>query len=180
MADGGPGVAGEPQIPPAWYPDGTGHLRWWDGRQWGPWAPAPASGALTPVDERTWALLAHLGIVVGGFVVPLVVRYAFKDRSRFVLHHATEALNFQITTMVAGVLATFAAFAILAVSAGTDSAWALLFLPLVLLVVFAPIGLSILGAVRAHQGAWWRYPCNVRLVRGAVAAHEDPAPLPRG
>lgn len=27
---------------PGWYDDGTGHNRWWDGQQWGPYAPAEA------------------------------------------------------------------------------------------------------------------------------------------
>jgi uncharacterized Tic20 family protein len=26
---------------------------------------------------------------------------------------------------------------------------------------------SIIGAVRARRGEWWRYPANIRFVRGA-------------
>jgi hypothetical protein len=32
------------QAAPGWYDDGTGHQRWWDGQQWGPYAP-PAQPA---------------------------------------------------------------------------------------------------------------------------------------
>ncbi|MGK0740406.1 DUF2510 domain-containing protein [Leucobacter sp. Z1108] len=27
------------QVPAGWYPDQTGHLRWWDGFNWGVYAP---------------------------------------------------------------------------------------------------------------------------------------------
>ena len=33
-------IAPTTHLPEAgWYPDHTGHLRWWDGQQWGPYAP---------------------------------------------------------------------------------------------------------------------------------------------
>jgi hypothetical protein len=34
-----------PASPPGWYDDGNHQMRWWDGRQWGAVAPAPAVAA---------------------------------------------------------------------------------------------------------------------------------------
>lgn len=36
------------QIPAGWYDDGSGRQRWWDGWQWGPYAPEQhSSGPMT-------------------------------------------------------------------------------------------------------------------------------------
>lgn len=64
---------------PGWYPDGTGAVRWWDGRQWAPYgdvlADAPRSAgrrgrrpegrALLAVACGVVALLAVVAVVVG-------------------------------------------------------------------------------------------------------------------
>lgn len=34
-----------PNASPGWYTDPTGLLRWWDGRQWGPYAPQASVSA---------------------------------------------------------------------------------------------------------------------------------------
>ncbi len=63
--------------PPGWYHDGVA-MRWWDGRQWGP--AAPTSGP-NP-DDRTLSILTHGGVLVGGFVVPLVFYLIANDEER--------------------------------------------------------------------------------------------------
>ncbi len=44
-------------------------------------------------DEKTLAILSHLGPILGGFVLPLVLFLVAKDKP-YVRHHACEALNF--------------------------------------------------------------------------------------
>lgn len=54
-----------PQYHPAgWYPGPTGALQWWDGRQWGPFAP-PTAAIARPVKEVGIAYLFLL--LLGGF-----------------------------------------------------------------------------------------------------------------
>ncbi len=85
-------------------------------------------------------------------------------------HHSTEALNFQLTFLIfwlSGFVAVFVTAAT-ATSEGDDgSAWILLPFGLMFIGYLTCAGLSILGAVRAGQGKWWRYPLSVRFVRGA-------------
>jgi len=66
------------QIQPGWYPDpGSGHLRWWDGRYWGPFhGPSPAN-------PRSTAALAHyLGIL--GLLGPLNIMLTNSSNDPFV------------------------------------------------------------------------------------------------
>ena len=57
-----------PSPPPGWYPDVSGHQRWWDGREWGVYAPVvqgpPASVNGRPVKDVGVAYL--LAILLGG------------------------------------------------------------------------------------------------------------------
>jgi uncharacterized Tic20 family protein len=159
----------QPTAPPAgWYPDPTGAQRWWDGWQWGPTAPPRSEAA----DGKTLAIIAHLGVLAAGFLVPLVLRLTEGKKNAFVRHHATEALNFQLTFM----LVWLAGFGLLiGTSLGeptghTQSAPAgvLVVFGAMMLLFLANFVFSILGCVRASQERWWRYPISIRFVRGAA------------
>jgi uncharacterized Tic20 family protein len=154
--------------PPGWYPDPTGTQRWWDGWQWGPAAPPRSETA----EGKSLALVAHLGVLAGGFLLPLVLRLTEGRKNAFVRHHATEALNFQITFM----LVWFTGFGLLIgttfgeptghTTQAPPAVYAI-FLAMALLFV-ANVVFSILGCVRASQERWWRYPLSIRFVRGAA------------
>lgn len=114
-------------------------------------------------------MLSHLGVLAGGFIVPLIIRLTEGNKNEFVRHHATEALNFQITFMIAW-LTGFVLFAVAAVSSGGHRGLpvAVVVVWLVMVVLyFVNLGLSILGCIRASQEKWWRYAVSIRLVRGA-------------
>ena len=160
------------QAAPGWYPDATGQLRWWTGSTWGVYAqgamPVPVSppypGALPGArsDATTLAMLAHLGMLVGGFIVPLVIYLTTGAQDPFVKHHAAEALNFSITYVIASLgcmVLFFVGFA----------AWPLLIVAFLGLFTIA-IGhfvLLVMASIKAYHGEWWRYPVNIRLVPGA-------------
>lgn len=124
-----------------------------------PFEPTPATG-LTP-DERLWATLAHLAAFIGllttagalAVLGPLVVWLLKKDESSYVAHHAREALNFQITMLIAAAVLFVAGYFTCGIS------WAL-FVP----VGVANVVLSIVGAVKANEGQRWTYPFSLRLV----------------
>ena len=158
------------QLPPAgWYDDGSRRLRWWDGTAWGPFAPAPVVAPRSIVDEgRTLAIFCHLGYFLLGVFFPLIVRATEGGRNAFVRHHATEALNFQLTLILAivgsWIVALFAAIF------GRVEVVVVVLLPLGLAIAICGMVFSIVAAVAAGRGEWYRYPVSVRLVSGAVTA----------
>jgi uncharacterized protein len=115
-------------------------------------------GAPTPgyanSDEKTWALIAHFGGIVVGFIAPLIALLAKGNESPTVRAHAIEALNFQITWGVALIIAS-----ILAVCS-FGFLFFLPFIPIVIIVIF-----SILGGLKANEGQVYQYPMSIRLVK---------------
>jgi uncharacterized Tic20 family protein len=101
-------------------------------------------------------MLAHLSAIIGawlalGFLGPLVVLLVQGNKSPFVRQHAVEALNFNITVLIAAVVS------------------GILILILVGIVLLAIVGITwlvctILGAMAASRGETYRYPLTIRLV----------------
>ena len=153
---------------PGWYFDGQGQ-RWWDGVALGP--------AQTSSDDSTFATLAHLGSIFGGFILPLVMYLISKDGRRpETRYHAREALNFQITYMILYIPAVIIYMVVVlaqvgsAGSVGDDiSGGFVVALVLFMLLAFAAsitaIVLGILGAIRANKGVRYRYPVSIRFLK---------------
>jgi uncharacterized Tic20 family protein len=145
-----------------WYPDPqSGAPRWWDGQQWGafqqpegtlPVAPAAPGTAVAAGDPRQQAALAHyLGVI--GFIGPLIIYITSADKDVFVKDQSTEALNFHLTVLIGWVVCSVLACAVIG-----------LFLMPILWI--AEIALSIMGGMAAGRGEWYRYPFNIRMVKG--------------
>jgi uncharacterized protein len=105
-------------------------------------------------DERTWALLCHISGILTGFVGPLVIWLIKKDESAYVNDQGKEALNFQITLFIIHA----AIIVVSIISCGIT-------LPLALVVYFGSIVLMIMAAMKANEGAYYRYPMTLRLVK---------------
>jgi uncharacterized Tic20 family protein len=121
-----------------------------------PYAGPPAGYANS--DEKTWALIAHFGGIIVGFLAGLVTLLAKGNESPTVRAHAVEALNFQITWGVAIMLTWIVALCTAPFTFGV-----LMILPIgafVVLVVF-----SVLAGVKANEGQLYTYPMTVRLVK---------------
>jgi len=127
-------------------------------------SPSLAPGGPSPPDylptanDRQWGLLAHLsGLIasfLGGlsFLGPLVVWLIKKDQSPFVADQAKEALNFQIAVTIAMVI-------VLAIGAATCVGFLL-----VPVVWIGGLVFSIIAAMEANKGVYYRYPYSLRLV----------------
>jgi uncharacterized protein len=136
-----PGPGGDYGPPPAGYGSAPAY--------------APAAGTvapLSPQEEKGWSLAAHLLVLVGGFVAPLIIWLVFKGRGPFLEHHAKESLNFQITVMIAMFVAVILMF---------------LLVGFVLVLALIPwmVVMPILAAVKSNNGEWYRYPLTLRLVK---------------
>ncbi len=118
--------------------------------------PPPPPGGYGPPpmrqeDEKLWAIAAHLGPLLLGFIAPLVVWLVFKDRSAFLDRHGKEALNFQIAYLVYFVVA------------------GLSLLLLVGFILLPAVGVAwvvfmILASVQASQYRDYRYPAIFRVI----------------
>lgn len=109
-------------------------------------------------EERNWAMIAHLSALlafvtgIGGILGPLIVWLIRKDDMPFAADQAKEALNFQITMFLAGIVAAILTLVLIG--------FLLLFLLCVVDVIFI-----IIAAVKASEGVAYRYPFNLRLIR---------------
>ncbi|HZJ06062.1 MAG TPA: DUF4870 domain-containing protein [Nocardioidaceae bacterium] len=113
----------------------------------------PMSGApMRPDEEKMWAIGAHIGPLLLGFVAPLVVWLVFKDRSAFLNRHGKEALNFQISYFIYFVVATFSLILLIG----------FLLLPV---VGIAWLVFMIIAAVKASNFEDYRYPLTIRLIK---------------
>ncbi|BCJ70500.1 hypothetical protein CS0771_00440 [Catellatospora sp. IY07-71] len=120
-------------------------------------APPPAGPA--PVgysnnDDKTWALIAHFGGILVGFLAPLVAMLVKGNESPTVKAHSVEALNFQITVVI-GYVVTF----ILSVC----SLGFLFFLPIIVWILATIF--SVLAGMKANEGQLYRYPATLRLIK---------------
>ena len=163
---------GRPDAPPpaaaGWYPDpgGSGSHRYWDGTRW----TDALSSAIPPAgpqnardDSRNFALGAHLSALLAlfvglPFIGPLVIWLIKKD-DPFVRAHAAEALNFNLSILLYAVVLVVAGLVLLIVVVGF-LVW-LLLIPLFV----AWLVLTVIAAVKAGQGAAYRYPLTIRFVK---------------
>ncbi len=125
-----------------------------------PAVPAPVAPAAVPEremnpDARIWATFCHIaGLAfllpavpgIGCIVGPLIVWAIRKERFPFVNEQGKEAINFQTTMFIYGVVALIITVLVHAV------------VILFLLLVLADILLTIIAAVRANDGFHHRYP----------------------
>ena len=122
---------------------------------------APTPGA--PVgyansEDKTWALIAHFGGIIVGFIAPLVAMLVRGNESPTVRAHAVEALNFQITWNAALVLSW-----IIAVCTSFFTFGLLFILPFacgIVIVIFC-----IIAGLKANDGQLYQYPVTLRLVK---------------
>jgi uncharacterized Tic20 family protein len=118
-------------------------------------------------------VLSHVGMFILAVILPLIFRQTEGKTNRYVRHHATESLNFQLTFLIVwigGIITVVAITASTSDSNGDNSGW----IVLPFLVLFALYGacavLAIIGAVRAGQRRWWRDPIRIPFVRGTGRA----------
>ncbi len=128
---------------------------------------------LSPQDERTWSMLAHLSILVNlfsGFLGPiaaLVIYLVFKDRSRYVAYQSLQSFIFQLVWWVGGGALVAAAWAVTGVlSAILIGLLCIPFAMLISLVPLAALVYGIVGGIQTSQGQDFRYWLIGDWVRG--------------
>ena len=130
---------------------------------------------LTPSEERTWAMLAHLSILLNlvtgllGLVGALAIYLIYQNRSRYVMYHALQSLIFQLIVWLGGGILTGITWAI----TGTLSAIliGLICIPFALVITAIPLAgvvYGIIGGIQCSQGQDFRYWLVGDWVRGTL------------
>ena len=103
-------------------------------------------------------MITHLSALPGSFVLigsvlaPLIIWQIQKERSAFVDYHGKEAVNFQITMASAAVIC----FLLIFVLIGFALIW---------LVGAVWLGFTIIAAIKAYNGEYYRYPLTFRFIK---------------
>jgi len=114
--------------------------------------PAAPQPAVPPrQQDRMWASYAHLNGIYG--LLPVLVMFVlFKDRDAYTKTEATEALNFQITALMAEIASWVLTLAVIG--------W------LLVPAVYIARGIfSRLAYVESRNGFPYRYPVALRLIK---------------
>jgi len=136
------------------------------------YAPQPFA-PLTPSEERSWAMLAHLSILLNlvtgalGVVGALVIYLIYQNRSRYVAYQALQSLIFQLVAWVGGGILTGIAWAITGVLSAVLVG--LLCIPIAILISLIPLAAvvyGVIGGIQCSQGQDFRYWLVGDWVRG--------------
>lgn len=120
-----------------------------------PSSPSPASSSN---DAKTWSMLCHLSalagfiIPVGNIIGPLIVWQIKKTEFPQVDDQGKEALNFQITVLLAAIVSFVLMFVVIGIF-------------LLAAVGIANLVFIIIATLRANQGELYKYPFNLRLIK---------------
>jgi len=121
-----------------------------------PFVGKPSAGGSS--DERMWGMLCHLStfagylIPFGNILGPLVIWLIKKDEYAFVEDQGKEALNFQISITIYSLVSGILVLAIIG-------------LPLLIAVIIFDVVMTVIAAVKANGGEYYRYPLTIRFVK---------------
>jgi uncharacterized protein len=119
--------------------------------------PNPVAGVPTQ-DERTWGMLAHLTafsgflIPLGSVIAPLIIWLIKRDQSEFVADQGKEALNFNISVVLAGVVCGILVWIFIGILLGVA-------------LFFYWLAMTIVAGIKANEGLRYRYPFTLRLIK---------------
>jgi len=113
----------------------------------------PATPGATPINssDRILAAFCHLSVFVGMyFIVPLIIFFVKRDESAFVADHAKEVLNFHLSLLIYFICCIPLIFIIIGI-------------PIMIVLGIVALICTIIGAVRAADSSYYRYPLTIRF-----------------
>ena len=102
-------------------------------------------------NDKNIVTITHLGGILFSFIPSLIVWLLKKDDNEYIAAQAKEALNFQITLLIAQFIAYILVFILVG------------FLLLGLIWIFN-IVFCIIAAISSSKGEYYRYPLTLRLI----------------
>jgi hypothetical protein len=116
-----------------------------------------AVGGMPASEERTWTIAAHISAFVGlvgipPLIGPLVIWLMKKDLSPVVDAHGKEAVNFNLSFLLYGIVSALLIFVLIG----------FLLVPIVLIGWFV---LVIVATMKVSNGEPYRYPLTIRFIK---------------
>jgi uncharacterized Tic20 family protein len=112
-----------------------------------------------PAEARKWAMISHIIALVGligngiGFLLgPLIVWLIKKQDHPFIDDQGKEAVNFQITMLIAACISGLLIFAVVGIF-------------LLAIVGIIMTILPIIAGIKANEGVSYRYPVSIRFIK---------------
>jgi hypothetical protein len=120
----------------------------------------PQTGTAQPVnrDQNMWAMLCHLGGLIGLFlpplniIAPLVIWLIKKDEYPLVADQGKESINFQISITIYAIISAILILILIGI------------LLLIAIGIFTLI-MCIVAMIKANEGVTYRYPLTIRLIK---------------
>jgi len=117
-------------------------------------------------DARMWAMLVNLATVVGAvltggtltIVAILVIWLVYRERSALIDFHGKQQVNLAITTVLAAIVAGFGTLI-------TFFIGGFVFIPLMITYFIYTVVISIIAAVAANRGEYYKIPLIIRLIK---------------
>ncbi len=109
-------------------------------------------------EERNFAMFCHLGAFCGAIfpfgsiILPLVLWQIKKEQSAFIDYHGKEAVNFQLTMLIAFIIATVLIVVIIGI-------------PLLIGLFIFDLVMIIIAGIKANDGIHYRYPFCIRFIK---------------
>lgn len=127
-----------------------------------PGHPAPHHGHQQS-DDTTWAVMTYVGMLIAGFLAPLIVYFVKRNESQFIRFHAAQCLNAVITSFCYS-LGIGLLIAIIAIPSAIADAPAGIVIGAVLgFLVLMGLGITqfvylVIAAMRSSKYEWYRLP----------------------
>ncbi|KFE45438.1 MULTISPECIES: DUF4870 domain-containing protein [Pseudomonas] len=105
-----------------------------------------------------WAMFCHLSALIGlvfpfgNLLAPLIFWQMKRESDPFIDSQGKEALNFQITAAIAGLVCIMLMFVVIGIA-------------LFMLVCLGAFILTVIAGVKANNGLNYRYPFTLRFIK---------------
>lgn len=129
---------------------------------------AEAAGCIQPAgmdstkEQRMWAMIAHLSAFayyitgIGHILGPLIVWLSKREGNPFIDDQAKEALNFQISVTLYGIVGVLLCMTVILAIVGIPALIALHGFQIVCIII---------AAIKANDGVAFRYPLCIRFIK---------------